>query len=158
MLTQSHFVSQSEYMKTLFSENIGCWASRRFGRNSSLILVALVLVLVRGASVARAADFQQGSYSRMRLRGDKVALKFDDKGKFVLSDNDGKALVEGTYKVTKNQIEFTDETGPMAAKGAKPGKYKWKLEDKALNFTKIEDESEGRSKGITGSTWTLEKK
>ena len=45
----------------------------------------------------------------------------------------------------------------MAAKGSKPGKYKWKLEDKTLSFTRIEDESEGRSKGVTGTTWTLEK-
>ena len=157
MLASDHFVSQSEYMRTLFSENIGYRESRRFRYYGSLVLVALVLVLVGGTSVARAAEFQPGSYSGLRLRGDKVALRFDHNGKFILTDEDGKALVEGTYKVTKNEIEFTDETGPMAAKGAKPGKYKWKLEDKKLSFTKVEDESEGRSKGITRTTWTLEK-
>jgi len=91
------------------------------------------------------------------LRGDTVLLKFDEKGRFALTDKDGKTLVEGAYKVTKDQIEFTDEKGPFAAKDAKPGKYKWKLEEKKLSFTKVEDESEGRSKGITGTTWTLEK-
>jgi len=123
----------------------------------TVLLVALVLVLAGGANVAQAAEFQQGSYSGTLPRGDKVTFKFDDKGKFVLTDKDGKALVEGTYKVMKDQIEFTDEKGPIASKDAKPGKYKWKLEDKKLSFTKVEDESEGRRKGLTGTTWTLEK-
>src|SRR6266576_3766021 len=162
-----HFVSQSKYMKTLSPENIGFWQPRRLARKgacmtvayrwrSTIMLVALGLVLAGGASVAQGAEFQQGSYSGTRLRGEKVVLRFDHEGKFILTDKDGKTLVEGTYKVMKDQIEFTDEKGPMAAKGAKPGKYKWKLEDKALSFTKVEDESEGRSKGITGTTWTLE--
>ena len=86
-----------------------------------------------------------------------MLLKFADKQKFVLSGEDGKTLVEGTYKVVNNQIEFTDEKGPLASKDAKPGKYKWQLTDRKLNFTKIEDGSEGRSKGIAGATWTLEK-
>jgi hypothetical protein len=103
------------------------------------------------------SKFQQGSYSGTLPRGDKVAFKFDDKGNFVLTDKVGKALVEGTYKVMKDQIEFTDEKGPIASKDARPGKYNWKLEDKKLSFTKVEDESEGRSKGLTGTTWTLEK-
>ena len=133
------------------------WESRRLKCKGALVLVAVVLLLAGGASAGGAAEFQPGSYSGTRPRGDKIALKFDDKGKFVLADNDGKPLVEGTYKVTKDQIEFTDEAGPMASKGAKPGKYNWKLEARKLSFTKVEDESEGRSKGITGTTWTLEK-
>ena len=124
---------------------------------SCVILVALGLILVGGASVARGAEFQQGSYSGTLPRGGKFTFRFDDKGKFFLSDNDGKVLVEGAYKVIKDQIEFTDEKGPIASKDAKPGKYKWKLDGKALNFNKVEDESEGRSKGITSTTWTLQK-
>ncbi len=155
-------------MKTLSPENIGCLQSRRLARNgaltlgarrwlSTIVLVVLGLVLARGASIAQGADFQSGSYSGTRPNGGKIILKFDGKGRFTLTDEDGKALVEGAYKVMKDQIEFTDEKGPIASKDAKPGKYKWKLEAKALNFTKVEDESEGRSKGITGTTWTLEK-
>jgi hypothetical protein len=86
-----------------------------------------------------------------------VILKFGDKQRFVLSKEDGETLVEGIYKVAKDQIEFTDEKGPFASKDAKPGKYKWQLAGKELSFTKVEDESEGRTKGITGSAWTLEK-
>jgi hypothetical protein len=86
-----------------------------------------------------------------------MILKFGDKQRFVLSEEAGKTLVEGTYKVLNDQIEFTDEKGPFASKDAKPGKYRWQLADGKLNFTKIEDESEGRSKGISGATWILEK-
>jgi len=121
------------------------------------MFAALVLVSGAASSVAQGAEFRQGSYSGTRLRGDTVFLKFDQKGKFALTDKEGKTLVEGTYKATKDQIEFTDEKGPFAAKDVKPGKYKWKLEEKKLSFSKVEDESEGRSKGITGTTWTLEK-
>jgi hypothetical protein len=86
-----------------------------------------------------------------------VILKFGDKQRFILSDEHGKTLVEGTYKVINDQIEFTDEKGPLASKDSKPGKYKWELADRKLSFTRVEDESEGRSKGIAGGTWTLEK-
>jgi len=124
---------------------------------SFVTLAVLVLVVAGYARVAQATEFQQASYSRTSPRGEKVILKFGDKQKFVLSGADGKTLVEGTYKVTNDQIEFTDEKGPFASKDAKPGKYKWQLVDGKLNFTKVEDESEGQVKGITGATWTLEK-
>jgi hypothetical protein len=148
-------------MKKFSAEIIGAWPLRRLTmphrRLSTLIFVALTLFLAGVVDVIQAMEFKSGSYSGTRLRGDAVIFRFDDKGKFSLTDKNGRALVEGTYKMMKDQIEFTDENGPMASKNAKPGKYKWTLEDTALNFTKIEDESEGRSKGITGSTWTLEK-
>jgi hypothetical protein len=145
-------------MKSLSTTRIHYWESRRAHQWLwAAILVALLLVSGWVTSVAQGAEFRQGSYSGTRLRGDTVLLKFDEKGRFALSDKNGKTLVEGAYKVTKDQIEFTDEKGPFAAKDAKPGKYKWKLEEKKLNFTKVEDESEGRSKGISGTTWTLEK-
>jgi len=124
---------------------------------SIVFLAVLALAAAGNASPAQAAEFQQGSYSRTSPRGDKLVLKFGDKQRFVLSSQQGKTLVEGTYNVTKDQIEFTDQNGPIASKDAKPGKYKWELADGKLTFTKVEDESEGRSKGITGATWTLEK-
>jgi hypothetical protein len=123
---------------------------------STLIVALLALVVAGGARAAQAAEFKQASYSRTSPRGEKVVLKFGDKQKFVLSGENGKTLVEGTYKVMNDQIEFTDENGPLASKDAKPGKYKWQLANGKLNFIKVEDESEGRSKGIAGATWTLE--
>jgi len=127
-------------------------------RSLSIVIVAVLALIIAGtAQVSQAAEFKQASYSRTSPRGEKMILKFGDKQKFVLSGEDGKMLVEGTYKVTNDEIEFTDEKGPFASKDAKPGKYKWQLANGKLNFTKVEDESEGRSEGIAGATWTLEK-
>jgi len=144
-------------MKSLFTIRIHYWESRRAHWWLRVTMLCLVLVSGWVTSRAQGAEFRQGSYSGTRLRGDTVLLKFDEKGRFALSDKNGKPLVEGAYKVTKDQIEFTDEKGPFAAKDSKPGKYKWKLEENKLSFIKVEDDSEGRSKGITGTTWTLEK-
>ena len=66
----------------------------------------------------------------------------------------GKEVVEGTYRVSKDEIEFTDEKGPFAGTGdAKTGTYKWKLEGGKLTFTKVKDESEGRSRVLTAGAW-----
>src|SRR6185503_3446292 len=127
-------------------------------KSSSVAFLLAFLVLLAGhGSLSQAAEFQKGSYSGTRPNGDKIVLKFEDGGKFSLVDKDGKVLVVGAYKVTKSRIELTDESGPMAAKDAKPGKYDWKLESDKLTFSKFDDESEGRSKGLTRSPWTLEK-
>jgi hypothetical protein len=126
-------------------------------QHASLFLVSLLLALSGMLGAARAAEFPTGSYSGSRPNGDQIVLKFEDSGKFSLTDKDGKLLVAGTYKPTKNEIEFTDENGPLASKGAKPGKYDWKLESDKLTFTKVEDESEGRQKGLTRPTWTRQK-
>jgi hypothetical protein len=93
----------------------------------SRVVVFVAPILFLDVGVARAAEFQKGTYSGT-LHGDKMVT-----------------------------LEFKDEKGSIASKDAKPGKYKWKLDDKKLTFTKVEDESEGRSKGITGTTWTLQK-
>jgi hypothetical protein len=123
-----------------------------------MVMFAVLALLVCGsARAAQATEFPQASYSRTSPRGEKVILKFGDKQKFVLSGADGKTLVGGTYKVMNDRIEFTDKNGPFASKDAKPGKYKWQLTDGKLNFTRVEDDSEGRAKGITGAVWTLEK-
>jgi len=119
--------------------------------------LALVMFLAANGGVIQAQDFQKGSYSVSRPNGDKIVLKFEEGGKFSLTDKDGKIFVAGTYKATKNQIEFTDVKGALASKDAKPGKYEWKLESNTLTFSVVQDESEGRRNGLTRSTWTLEK-
>jgi hypothetical protein len=115
-----------------------------------------VLLLTSPAQL-QGAEFPKGSFSATSPRGEKVALQFAEKEQFTLKSEDGKVLVTGTYKVSKSQIEFTDETGPLASKEAKPGKYEWKLESDKLTFSKIEDESEGRSRALTRIPWTVEK-
>jgi hypothetical protein len=152
-----HFVAQSKSMKdnprlAIFSK------SALVNRNYALLLlVGLALLAVMPVVQLQAAEFPKGSFWAMSPRGDKITIKFEDKEKFSLKSADGKVLVTGKYKISKNQIEFTDETGPIAAKDAKPGKYEWNFESDKLSFSKIEDESDGRSKGLTRTPWTPEK-
>lgn len=124
----------------------------------AFLLASLLLLLAGVLNVVRAAEFQKSSYLATLPNGSEIVLKFEEGGKFSLSHKDGKLLVAGTYKATKNHIEFTDEKGPIASKDAKPGKYEWTLESDKLNFTVVQDESEGRRNGLTRPTWTLQKK
>jgi hypothetical protein len=123
----------------------------------SFLLFGLTLLLLLPAVQLQAAEFPKGSFWTLSPRGEKVTLKLEDKDKFTLKGEAGNVMVTGTYKFSKNQIEFTDEAGPMAARDAKPGKYEWKIESDKLTFSKIDDESDGRSKGLTRTPWTSEK-
>jgi hypothetical protein len=116
---------------------------------------ALLLVILSLGAAARAADFKKGVYSVIG-GGVKWSMKFDDSNKVTIT-RDGQVLVEGTYKVTGDAIEVTDEKGPLACGGdQKTGKYKWKLEEKKLTLTKIEDDCAGRANALTSQTWAQE--
>src|SRR5205807_1078337 len=90
------------------------------------------LQLIVGA--ASAADFPKGTFSTEQ-DGIAWSIKFDDGGKFTVTRVD-ELVVEGKFKVTKDEIELSGETGPRADQGAKPGTYTWKLDGKKLTFTK----------------------
>ena len=155
-LDTAHFVPQSNRMQAI-SQSAFLSQSTFTSRPGASLLVGLVLLLAAVPALQlQATEFPKGSFSATSPRG-KVTLKFEDKDKFSLKSEDGKVLVAGTYKVSKTQIEFTDETGPIAAKDAKPGKYEWKIESDKLSFSKIEDDAEGRSKALTRTPWTSEK-
>jgi hypothetical protein len=115
----------------------------------STSIAILCLVAVGRAS---AEDFPKGTFT---LKGpdDKVAsITFDGKGKLSVKVDD-EDIVQCDYKVTKDQVEFSNETGPRANSDAKPGTYKWKLTGKKLTFTKIKDDSQGRAEALTFGTW-----
>src|SRR4030095_7667077 len=104
---------------------------------------ALLILLLALGTTARTADFKTGTYSA-KSSTDKWSINFRGHNKLTRSRN-GEMVVEGTYKVTKDELEVTDEKGPMACEGEqKTGKYKWKLEEKKLTLTKVEDLCEGR--------------
>jgi|SRR5215813_2391832 len=113
-----------------------------------------IIVLLILATVVRAEGFKKGTYSI--TAGDvKWSLKYDDSGKVTVSRN-GEVVVEATYKVKADELEVTDEKGPMACDRAQTGKYKWKLEGKNLTLTKVTDECDGRSSALTAQPWVLE--
>ncbi len=84
-------------------------------------------------------------------------MTFNSDGSHSVSENE-KVLVKGTYTVTKDQIVLTDKEGEYACKGTDAGRYKWKYDGKALTFSKLEDDCEGRINGLTGQPWEKKQK
>ena len=124
-------------------------------RLSWMICSALLLIALALATMARTADFKKGTYS-VTGGGTKWSIKYEDNNKVTVT-RDGTTVVEGTYKVTGDLLEVTDEKGPMACGGEqKTGKYKWKLEGKSLTLTKVDDECDGRANALTAQAWVQE--
>ena len=120
-------------------------ATRPFG----WLIVLLIL-----ATAVTAEEFKKGTYSI--TSGDvKWSLKYDESNKVTVSRN-GEVVVEATYKIKGDELEVTDEKGPMACDKAQTGKYKWKLEGKKLTLTKLVDECDGRASALTAQPWVQE--
>ena len=120
------------------------------------MFAATAFLWIAATGTATAADFPKGTFTLKETKDDSWAVKFDGTGKFTVTLN-GKEEVEGTYKVTKDEIEFTDEKGLNADKAAGPGTYKWKLDGDKVTFTKVKDKSEGRSGALTAGAWERKK-
>ena len=124
----------------------------------SLVAVALAFLWLGLTSPAGAADFPKGTFTVTDAGATVWAVNFDGIGKFTVTRAD-KDVLEGTYKVNKDEIEITDEKGPFAGTGdARTGTYKWKLEGGKLTFTKVKDESQGRSRILTAGAWERKEK
>ena len=120
------------------------------------MFAASAFLWLAAGGTATAADFPKGAFTLKGPDGAIWEVKVDGKDKFTVT-RDGTEAVEGTYKVTKDEIEFTDEKGPVAEKAAGPGTYKWKLDGDKLTFTKVKDKSEGRSGALTAGAWERKK-
>jgi len=126
--------------------------------HKSLVAAALAFLWLGPTSLARAAEFPKGTFTVKDPGGAAWAVTFDGKGKVSVTRAD-REVIEGTYKVNKDEIELTDEKGPFAGTGdAKTGTYKWKLEGGKLTFTKVKDESEGRARILTAGAWAKKEK
>jgi hypothetical protein len=117
-------------------------------RRCCTICLASIASVLAAPLASAAPAFPTGEYKA----GD-VALRFDGHGHFNLS-NGGKAVVDGDYATTADQIAFTDRSGPWScSKGEETGKYGWKYEDGTLTFTKIDARCEGRSSDLPNRGW-----
>jgi hypothetical protein len=117
-------------------------------------VLATAFLFLALASAGEVGDFPKGTFAAT-VNGDEWALRFDGKGKVIVTHKDNE-VVEGKYKVVKDEVEFTDVKGPYAEKGAaKTGTYQWKLADKKLTFTKVKDEARGRSGTLTSGPWEM---
>jgi len=124
---------------------------------NSLVAVAVAFLCLGEMHPAGAAEFPSGTFTLKDAGGTMWALRFDGKDKITVS-RAGKEVVEGTYKVIKDEIEFTDEKGPFAGAGeAKTGTYKWKRDGDKLTFTKVKDQNRGRATVLTADAWEKEK-
>lgn len=124
-------------------------------RKNLVKCAALMLVLFALGTKARAEDFKTGTYS-LTSGGVKYSIIFHDSNKHVVT-RAGEVVVEGSYKVTGDELEVTDEKGQIACRGdQKTGRYKWKIEDKKLTLQKVEDACEGRANALTAQAWVKE--
>jgi hypothetical protein len=109
-------------------------------------------VFVLPAALAGDVGDLKGTFSAKLGDEENWTIRFDGKGKFTVA-RAKKEVVAGTYKIAKDEVEFTDESGELAYKGV-TGKYEWKLDTNKLTFKKVADNAEGREKALTGATWT----
>jgi hypothetical protein len=112
-------------------------------------------VLVLGGVFAQGGEFPKGTYTAT-IKGDKWSIKFEPNGKFIFARK-GKEVVEGSYKVKNDHVEFDDEKGSTPQVKGHTGVYKWKVDDKGLEFAKVEDHFKSRIKALTGQPWHKEK-
>jgi hypothetical protein len=111
------------------------------------------LICVSSICETRAQDkFPIGTYV-----GGSFTLTFNSDGGHSVSVNE-KVAVKGNYTVSGDQIAFTDKEGEFACTGTEAGKYKWKYDGKALTFSKLEDDCDGRINGLTGQPWEKKEK
>jgi hypothetical protein len=116
--------------------------------------VLAVTAFVLPAATAGDAGDLKGDFAT-KLGADTWTIRFDGKGKFSVAMAK-KEVVAGTYKVAKDLVQFTDESGELAGKDdAQTGKYKWMLKDGKLTFKKVADKNEGRDMALTAAPWTL---
>jgi hypothetical protein len=112
---------------------------------SGLLCTMACLLCVAPITTTLAQDkFPTGSFV-----GGMFTLTFNSDGSHTVSAQE-KTVVKGTHTVTQDEIVFTDKEGEYACSEAMKGKYKWKYDGKALTFSKLEDECEGRVNGLTG--------
>src|SRR5262245_14795810 len=102
------------------------------------------------------SEFQTGTYSATS-ESTTPSMTFSDDDTFTIASNNGELAVHGTYKVMGDQFEIRDDGGAGACLGdLKVETYTWKLEGKALTFTKAEDPCDGRADTLTSLAWEAE--
>jgi hypothetical protein len=117
---------------------------RRHSISIGLLSVSLLWAAFAGAQ----EKFPTGKFGAQGF-----VINFGADGRHAVMQ-DGNVVVEGTYKVTGDQIEMTDLKGQYACAESGAGTFKWKYEGEALSFTKVTDSCEGRAGALTSGKWT----
>ena len=114
----------------------------KFGRSVTLLAFVLVLLLASPAVTAQSGKFPVGSYE-----SGPFTITFKEGGSFEVLHSSG-AGVKGTYKISGDNIEFTDVEGDFACPDA-VGKYTWKVEAEKLVLTLVSDPCDGRAQALS---------
>ena len=115
---------------------------------------------VADAGVGAGEKFPIGSYE-IFIEEEKSILAFTADGRVVGKKVEGGQVIEGSYTTNGDEIVMKDmkEKQGKTEKGcAGEGKYKWGFDGKALSFTKIADDCEGRARALTAQPLPLVKR
>jgi hypothetical protein len=116
-------------------------ADLRISTPIAALMLAFFLASGAGA-VAQTGGFPFGTY-----KGGPFTMTFEEGGEFRVVHSSG-AEVTGTYKISVDRIEFTDQAGEFLCQGP-AGKYTWKLDRDNLILSVVEDECDGRKEALT---------
>ena len=115
--------------------------------------LAVVLVLSM-FSIAFAAQFPTGRYVT-QLEGDEWTISFTTVEASVYKND--QQVILSDYRVSQNEIEFSNERGVYACIGAvSTGRYTWRFDGVNLTFINLDDECPGRILVLTSNSWRLE--
>src|SRR5690348_970099 len=113
-------------------------------------LVAAILLLAATALPCVAEDPKKNDFPVGSYWDGGFLAQFTADGKLFVLDGDF-LKAEAFYKINGDQILITDKNLDSACSGV--GKYNWKFDGKALTFTKLKDECEGRAHHLTSRAW-----
>jgi hypothetical protein len=105
-----------------------------------------------GAAEVGATTLPLGSYTNPLAHGGPGILTLSAGGQYeaIVSETD-RTPVKGTWKVTSDQIEFTETEG--ACPGIQ-GTYKWASDGKVLRFWLVQDTCAPRAGDLVSGPWT----
>ncbi len=112
-------------------------------RSSATFALTLVFFLAGSVgSAAQKSDFPLGTY-----QSGPFTFTFEEGGTYRVKHSSG-AGVTGTYKISGDKIEFTDQDGELMCQESS-GKYAWKLDHDSLVFSVVDDTCDGRKEALT---------
>ena len=114
------------------------------------LLVAITLCMFCNVV---AAQFPVGRYVT-QLDEDEWMLSFTAAEVSVFKN--GEQVILSDYRVSENEIEFSNDRGVFACVGGvSSGKYRWRFQGVNLTFTNLNDECPGRISVLTSNLWRL---
>jgi hypothetical protein len=122
-----------------------------------VLIASLALAAAEGAdqvTTTNTADQLAPATYQAQVGDAEWVLQYHERGRLTVS-RDGKTAVEGSYKISADEVTVLDVKGPMACPPDQTGRYKWKLDGERLTLTVIEDACDGRSGAFTKLTWRL---